>query len=135
MYWTQIHPAFLSVALLIIDFFLTIFLLPPALGTGNKCASNVSVREYYYYKLQIRVDDRSMLLHTCRLLQQFVVDVYVKIETYRLDFHRQRQEELRTNFLKGIMDVVTFSETKASNVGRTCRLFLLVGLEICTENT
>ena len=66
----------------------------------------------------MRIDDGYMLLHTSRLLQQFAVDVYVKIETCRLDFHRRKQAELRTDVLKGIMDAVTLGETKASNVGR-----------------
>lgn len=46
----------------------------------------VLCREYYCYKLQIRSHEESILLHSSRLLQQYVVDMYVKIETARLDF-------------------------------------------------
>ena len=42
---------------------------------------NVSCREYYCYKLQIRSIDTSILLHSGRLLQQYVVDMYVKLES------------------------------------------------------
>ena len=40
----------------------------------------VSIREYYAYKLQMRNDDESFLLHFDRLFQQYVVDMYVKLE-------------------------------------------------------
>lgn len=40
----------------------------------------VSLREYYAYKLQIRDNDESYLLHLVRLLQQYIVDQYVKFE-------------------------------------------------------
>ncbi|XP_042944678.1 uncharacterized protein LOC122278566 [Carya illinoinensis] len=43
----------------------------------------VSCREYYCYKLQIRENLKSILLISGRLLQQFVVDMYIKIETSR----------------------------------------------------
>lgn len=33
------------------------------------------------YKLQQRPNNSSMLLHIGRLLQQFVVDMYIKVET------------------------------------------------------
>ena len=54
----------------------------------------ISLREYYAYKLQIRNNDESFLLHFARLLQQYVVDQYVKLESQRLDFFRNQQEEI-----------------------------------------
>ena len=50
----------------------------------------VSCREYYCYKLQMRPDGRSILLRSGRLLQQFFVDMYIKLETSRLDYFRTR---------------------------------------------
>ncbi|XP_027166384.1 uncharacterized protein LOC113766387 [Coffea eugenioides] len=78
----------------------------------------VSAREYYCYRFQIRDDDESMLLHTLRLLQQFSVDAYVKIETCRLDFHRHRQNNIRSEILQGVLDSVSVGQTAASKVGR-----------------
>ena len=54
-----------------------------AVDRGKSEVDTVSAREYYCYKFQIRDDDESMLLHCLRLLQQFSVDSYVKIETSR----------------------------------------------------
>ncbi|XP_020242960.1 uncharacterized protein LOC109821181 [Asparagus officinalis] len=57
--------------------------------------SHVSCREYYCYKLQIRESEPSVILLTGRLLQQFVVDMYIKLETTRLDYFRNKQSEIR----------------------------------------
>ncbi|XP_027076803.1 uncharacterized protein [Coffea arabica] len=78
----------------------------------------VSLREYYAYKLQIRDSNESLLLHFCRLFQQYVVDGYVKIEKQKLDFFRSQQEEIRREFLNGIMDAVAARETHGSNIGQ-----------------
>ncbi|XP_027083756.2 uncharacterized protein [Coffea arabica] len=78
----------------------------------------VSARGYYCYRLQIRDNDDSMLLHSLRLFQQFVVGTYIKIETSRLDFHRKRQTEIRTKILQGILDSVAIGQMQGSRVGR-----------------
>ncbi|XP_071923013.1 uncharacterized protein [Coffea arabica] len=88
-----------------------------------KCSKKrkyVSCREYYCYKLQIRPEDKSMLLHIGRLLQQYVVDMYVKIETSRLDFFKndQYQSRLRTELYQGLLDSLSTGETNGSNVGK-----------------
>ncbi|XP_027174114.1 uncharacterized protein LOC113773690 [Coffea eugenioides] len=85
---------------------------------GKEEKSTVTAREYYCYKLQMRDGDRSMLLHALRLLQQYSVDVYVKIKTSRLDFHRKKQKELRTEALKGVLDSVSAGDVSGSKVGR-----------------
>ncbi|XP_027076324.1 uncharacterized protein [Coffea arabica] len=85
---------------------------------GKKERLTVSAREYYCYLLQMREADRSMLLHTGRLLQQFVVDIYVKIETSRLDFHRKNQNDIRTEILQGVMDSIAAGKSEGKQVGR-----------------
>ncbi|KAL0367930.1 UNVERIFIED_CONTAM: hypothetical protein Scaly_1011900 [Sesamum calycinum] len=66
----------------------------------------VSAREYYCYRLQMRAGDKSILLHSNRLLQQYVNDMYIKVETQRLDYfrHEQRQKNARIESLQGIVD-------------------------------
>ncbi|RLN09345.1 hypothetical protein C2845_PM11G15710 [Panicum miliaceum] len=46
---------------------------------------HVSAREYYYFKLHIREGQFNVLFHAGRLFQQFAVDMYVKVESMRLD--------------------------------------------------
>ena len=56
----------------------------------------VSCREYYCYKLQIRRDSESIVLRTSRFFQQYVVDMYVKLETSRLEYFHSKQFEIHS---------------------------------------
>ncbi|XP_071921748.1 uncharacterized protein [Coffea arabica] len=78
----------------------------------------VSMREYYAYRFQIRKQNTPSILNTARSFQQYVVDMYVKIERQRLDFHRKRQKLIRTEQLQGVMDSVVEGEAKGSNLGQ-----------------
>ncbi|KAL4590785.1 hypothetical protein LXL04_003728 [Taraxacum kok-saghyz] len=88
------------------------------LGSNYGKARSISIGEYYAYKLQIRFDDKSCLLLFGRLLQQYIVDNYVKLETQRLAYFRDQQQELRQEFLQGVVDAMAKGETKASAVGK-----------------
>ncbi|KAM6547758.1 hypothetical protein CsatB_019434 [Cannabis sativa] len=90
----------------------------PVVSNRQKKEAVVSCREYYCFKLQIREDARSILLLSGRLLQQYAVDMYVKIETSRLDYYRNEQQHIRSELYKGIVDTVTLGERDASNVGK-----------------
>nr|KAJ0198610.1 hypothetical protein LSAT_V11C700374550 [Lactuca sativa] len=54
----------------------------------------VSMREYYCYKFQIQSNYNVILLEG-RLLKQFIVDIYIKIETSCLEFCRKNEYEIR----------------------------------------
>ena len=82
--------------------------------TGRK---TVSMREYYCYKLQIRQNGNVILLGG-RLFQQFVVDIYIKIETSRLDFCRRNQSTIRAELYQGVVDCVTAGEVQPSMIGK-----------------
>nr|GMD91956.1 uncharacterized protein LOC109173038 [Ipomoea batatas] len=85
---------------------------------GQSKRNTVSCREYYAYRFQIWPNDQSMLLHSGRLFQQFIVDTYIKIETQRLDYFRTQQRDVRTESMQGLVDSIACGETNASNVGR-----------------
>ena len=57
------------------------------------------------------------ILNTAHAFQLYVVDMYVKIETQRLDFNRKRQKLIRTKQLQGVMDAIVEGELKGSKVG------------------
>lgn len=77
----------------------------------------VSACELYAYRFQIREDNNSILLRFARILQQFAVDMYVKIETSRLDYFRYKQEEIRADLYQGIVNSVNHGESDASKIG------------------
>ncbi|XP_021715907.1 uncharacterized protein LOC110683802 isoform X2 [Chenopodium quinoa] len=81
----------------------------------TKADRYISAREYYAYKLQIRVGN--MLLRAGRAFLQYITDMYIKVENTRLDFFRQNQDTIRDDLYKGILDTVQSGETSAANVG------------------
>ncbi|XP_051220245.1 uncharacterized protein [Lolium perenne] len=70
--------------------------------TGGK-RKFVSAREYYCFKLQ-----------------QWAVDMYIKMETMRLDFFSKpkNQKRIRAELYQGVVDVIDAGETRGSEVGK-----------------
>ncbi|XP_022026932.1 uncharacterized protein LOC110927913 [Helianthus annuus] len=79
--------------------------------------TTVAMREYYSYKFQIRSTE-NVLLFGGRLLQQFAVDVYIKIETSRLEFCERNQAKIRADLYQGLVDCVNAGEVHANRVGK-----------------
>lgn len=77
----------------------------------------VSCREYYVYKLQIRLNDTSYLLRFGRLFQQFIIDNYIKLETMRLEYIRYQQKNMRQEQYQGVVDSVASGIELGGRVG------------------
>ncbi|KAG5524887.1 hypothetical protein RHGRI_031532 [Rhododendron griersonianum] len=92
--------------------------VPQVRQENAKKANMVSAREFYAYRLQIRKNTNAILLESARLLQQFTVDMHVKIETSRLDYFRNRQEEIRADLYQGIVDSIAHGESDPSKIGK-----------------
>ncbi|XP_012856992.1 PREDICTED: uncharacterized protein LOC105976260 [Erythranthe guttata] len=84
-------------------------------GENNQ---KVSCREYSCYRLQIRNARQSILLLAGRLLQQYTVDMYIKLETTRLDYFRRNQTNLRAELYQGLIDSVSRGEKRGGEVGK-----------------
>ncbi|CAL0322783.1 unnamed protein product [Lupinus luteus] len=87
----------------------------------NKTSHNgrrITCREYYSYMLQIRHNDQSLLLRSGRLLQQYVVDNYVKVEAGRLRWIRQNQNNIRAEVYQGLQDALHEGQYNAANIGQ-----------------
>ncbi|XP_056688027.1 uncharacterized protein [Spinacia oleracea] len=81
-------------------------------ATGEK---HISARQYYAYKLQSRPNN--LLLRAGRCFQQYIVDMYAKVENTRLDFFRKNQYTIREDLYQGILDTVERGENSAANAG------------------
>ncbi|GAU49645.1 hypothetical protein TSUD_407820 [Trifolium subterraneum] len=88
------------------------------INTRSNNGQKVTCRKYYCYMLQIRPNDQSALLKAGRLLQQYVVDNYVKIESGVLRWIRQHQKDIRAEVYHGLQDALHVGETNAENVGK-----------------
>ncbi|XP_020243618.1 uncharacterized protein LOC109821874 [Asparagus officinalis] len=88
-------------------------------GVKAPKAGSVSCREYYCYKFQIRDTRQSTVLTSAgRLFHQYAVDMYIKLETTRLDYFRKKQSEIRAELFQGIVDSVASGEANACQVGK-----------------
>ncbi|XP_028093488.1 uncharacterized protein LOC114293595 [Camellia sinensis] len=61
-------------------------------------------------KIHIRPGDQSLFLRGGRLLQQCVIDNYVKIESNKLRWIRTHQNHIRADFYQGLLDAVHAGE-------------------------
>ncbi|XP_075658771.1 uncharacterized protein LOC142628592 [Castanea sativa] len=86
---------------------------------NTTCANNntVTCREFYAYRFQIRLRPISTLLHEGRLLQQYGVDMHVKIESHKLRWIQQNQEALWAEQYQGLQDAFQAGENYTGNVG------------------
>jgi len=57
----------------------------------KKKQKDVSMRQWFDYRLQERKDEKHILLRSKRLLQQFIVDAFTMIESNRLRFIKKNQ--------------------------------------------
>ena len=64
----------------------------------------VSQCQYYSYRIAYREEPFSPLHYGRKLFQQYVVDVWVRTEANRLNFHKFNQNKLRADRYLGLMD-------------------------------
>jgi hypothetical protein len=83
----------------------------------SKC---VTALQFYKFLLQIREDDFNTLLRFGRLTQEFIVDMFAKIENSRLSYIRFHQDDLRVDVYAGASDYVRRGDGQApaSNLGQ-----------------
>ncbi|XP_071679433.1 uncharacterized protein [Lolium perenne] len=85
----------------------------------------VSAREYYCFKLQIRKGLFNIILFGGRLFEQWAVDMYIKIETMRLDWYSKpsNQKTIRADLYQGLVDTIDAGEARGDRIGK--RIVLL----------
>ena len=76
------------------------------------------MREYIAYLIQSRMGYYSTFKRGGKLFQQFLVDAYMMIESYRLNYYRNHQDQLRVDIYKGLTDAMVVGETEASARGK-----------------
>jgi hypothetical protein len=58
------------------------------------------------------------ILYGKHLFQQFVVDTYIKIESSRLDYICNHQDDIRTDLYQGLVDSLHAGEGRVEAVGK-----------------
>ncbi|KAL6515257.1 hypothetical protein OROHE_018889 [Orobanche hederae] len=87
-------------------------------SSSIKKRKNVSIRQFFAYRVQERARESSYILRCRRLFQQFLVDGYTMIETARLTYIRTHQQELRSELYCGLRDAHGRGETDPAKLGK-----------------
>ncbi|PIC14437.1 hypothetical protein B9Z55_026756 [Caenorhabditis nigoni] len=77
---------------------------------NRRTKTNVTMREFYSYHLHVR-SSFSPLFRGGKLFQQYVVDVWTRVEQNRLNYIRNNQNMFHMETLRGLQDYVVGDET------------------------
>ncbi|XP_010490304.1 PREDICTED: uncharacterized protein LOC104768062 [Camelina sativa] len=83
----------------------------------KKSQKDVSMRQWFAYRLQERKNEKHTLLRSMRLLQQFIVEAYTMIETNRLRFFEKNQKKLRRTYKEDLRKAAEDGDDNLSNHG------------------
>ncbi|KIH60924.1 hypothetical protein ANCDUO_08810 [Ancylostoma duodenale] len=86
-------------------------------STGCSVNKKVSAMDFYAYRIMIRTTSPNHILNCRQLFQQFIVDMYAKIESERLLYIRLNQKKLRVDDYIHLRDAVV-NDGSVSNIGR-----------------
>lgn len=90
----------------------------PITGVSHKTVSSMS---FYAYRIMVKIDNLNILHRFGALFNQFLVDMYAKIETERLMFLKNNQKQLRAEEYIHLQDAIR-TDGNLNNLGR---LFIL----------
>ncbi|XP_024893230.1 uncharacterized protein LOC112468336 [Temnothorax curvispinosus] len=78
----------------------------------------VSAASFYSYRIMIREGEVNHLVYFRSLFSQFLVDMYVKIETERLNYIRNNQAQLRADSYIHLRDAVGRQDADVAQLGQ-----------------
>lgn len=84
---------------------------------GLDVQKKVSAMNFYSYRLMVRPQDDNYILRCGTLYHQYIVDMYAKIESERLNFIRFNQAKLRSEEYIHLRNAV-MSDANLNDVGR-----------------
>lgn len=93
--------------------------------TNDKKAKTMTPMQYYSYYLQIRDLDKIQINHCGRLFQEYVVDMYSKIELQRLLYIQNNQKQLRSELYGDLQDLANVSSNNRINLAEIGRRVVL----------
>ncbi|GJR16422.1 DNA helicase [Tanacetum coccineum] len=86
-------------------------------GQSTKANKRMSMNMYYSYQIHDRLNHHNLLLRGGKLFQRYVVTAYCAIEQSRLDYIRQKQDDIRSEYLSGIYDAILRGDRDGSDLG------------------
>ena len=95
---------------------------PLKVGHMELKTRKVSTLEFYRYHMMIRDSNFNTIHRAGRLFQEFLCDMYCKVESGRLRYIRNNQDTLRSERYSGLMDAISAAKDK----GRSFCIYILL---------
>jgi hypothetical protein len=90
---------------------------------GREHRDRISVREFYRHRMQIRdtpgpqsVMEHDIIHRSFRLFEQFLIDMWLKVEDDKLQWVRAHQDEIRADLYQGLADAVADDDAAGAGV-------------------
>ncbi|CAH0393878.1 unnamed protein product [Bemisia tabaci] len=87
--------------------------------TNTALSKSVSAADFYSFRLMTREKQSNRLFYCRDLMNQYLVDMYAKIETERLNFIRNNQTKLRVENYAHLRDALNKGDAKPADLGKT----------------
>lgn len=81
--------------------------------------SKLTMREFFAYRIQDRVDESKTIVCSKKLFQQFCVDAYTMMESERISYIRRNQKLLRADNYKNLSEALSRGVTESSAAGKS----------------
>ncbi|CAH1434180.1 unnamed protein product [Lactuca virosa] len=117
---SKLHPSFMALQYPLLfpngedGFHLNI---PLSSNSTSHKRKNVTLREYYCFRLHFRLTEGKTLHKAGRLLHTFIVDAYAAVLEHDLEWYKRNQKTIRSELYHGLTDSLCRGETSASYVG------------------
>ena len=85
-------------------------------GLKQQNNRTLSPSDYYSFRLQVRSPESTLIMSSRRLMQQYAVDSWAKIEGSRLTWAKQHQSTFRAEKYQGLLDAIEAGDE--NNAGR-----------------
>ncbi|XP_076908821.1 uncharacterized protein LOC143565856 [Bidens hawaiensis] len=120
---SELHPSYLPFQYPIIFIYgddgYRLDILHRNVSTSNTSKRNTcTMREFFYYIIQDRLNHFSLILYSRRLFQQFLVDAYTMIESERLFYIRNQQKKFRCETFENLRLVKDQGKIDVSKIGQ-----------------
>ncbi|XP_071693584.1 uncharacterized protein [Rutidosis leptorrhynchoides] len=86
-------------------------------GNSSRKRKRLTMNMYYSYQLHNRFGFYDLMFRTGRLFQQYVVTAYCSIELDRIDYIRNKQQDIRSDYLAGIYDGINRGDQSGIDIG------------------
>ncbi|GJY86345.1 DNA helicase [Tanacetum coccineum] len=93
---------------------------------STRANKRMSMNMYYSYQIHDHLNHYNLLLRGGKLFQHYVMFAYCPIEQCRLDYIRQKQDDIRSEYLSGIYDAILRGDRDGSDLGLCTVLPLLL---------